>query len=816
MGSLHVGIDLGTTNSALATYDGSALSVVSNSAGEALTPSVVRIDGRGNVSVGRRAQRFLESDPANTRAEFKRLMGSAEALLFPASNKTLLAEELSAHVLMSLLADAADTLGTRVRAAVISTPALFEVPQNHATARAGSLAGLEEVVLIQEPVASAIAAGWRSDRQGAWLVFDLGGGTLDVSLLETRDGLLRIVGHTGDNFLGGRDLDRALVDWAVERIQAEHGAAGITRANPAARRAYAQLRAACEQAKIELSRAVRTTIVASALERPGAEPVDVELELSRSDLDGIVAPLLDRCLAVCLDLLKAQSRPASAVEQVVLVGGPTLMPALRARLAEAFGGRLAEGIDPMTAVARGAALYAATAGLSARPLEKGPVPSGLPMQLEHPTVTADSEPFVVGRFLAPAGEAVPATVWFERADGGFRTDPIAVATDGSFIAQLRLVPQQENRFGVFAGGASGPVELRQREIRIIHGVSVADPPLSRSLGVARADDTVHVYFDKGTPLPARRSFVHRTAHGLYPGSSDDGLRIPVVQGEFFRAHRNRLIGTLQLHGRDLKRAIAVGARVEVTLSLDRSGQLRARADLPETGESVEDVVHVLMPAATPEALQGEIEKTEERVRELRRRGSSGSRLLERDFERAASTLVEARKGLESAKGGDSDSAHRALRLLLDLNGDLDAAEQALHWPELEAEAQRAMRNGLAWVTDGGTVPEQQMFQQAMAAVQEGLASGNSAQVDRQIQLMRSLTNAAYNRHPESAAHTFEWYRSRLSEASDIRRADELVKKGQELLRKRRLDELRALNRQLDDLFPGTAEERRRSFGSGVS
>jgi molecular chaperone DnaK len=238
--------------------------------------------------------------------------------------------------------------------------------------------------------------------------------------------------------------------------------------------------------------------------------------------------------------------------------------------------------------------------------------------------------------------------------------------------------------------------------------------------------------------------------------------------------------------------------------------------VPETGDSVEDVVHVLMPAATAEGLQREIETTEERVRELRRRGAGGPVLLERDLERAASTLLEARKGLEAAKGGDSDAAHRSLRLLLELNGELDAAEQAVHWPELEAEAHRAIQNGLSWVSARGTPLEQQMFQQAMAGVQEALAAGNSAQVDRQIQLLRSLANTSYNRDPEAPAYTFEWYRSHLSEASDIRRADELLKRGQELLRSRRLEELRQVNRELDALFPGTPDERRRSFGSGVS
>jgi molecular chaperone DnaK len=818
MGNVHVGIDLGTSNSTLATYDGSQLVVVANSAGEPLTPSVVRVDGRGNVSVGRRAQRFLESDPGNTRAEFKRLMGSAEPLTFAASGKSLLPEELSAHVLTSLLADARDALGQAVRAAVISTPALFEVPQNHATTRAGKLAGLEEVVLIQEPVSSAIAAGWSATMQGLWLVFDLGGGTLDVSLLETRDGFLRVVGHTGDNYLGGRDFDGALVDWAVERLRAEAPGAELSRANPAARPALIQIKAACEQAKIELSRAARTSILLDGLEPPGVDaPLALELPIERAEYEALVEPLLGRSVAICLDLLKRHGYPSSSVERVVLVGGPTLTPVVRTRLSETFAGRLAEGIDPMTAVARGAALYAATAGLPAWRAEPPATAAGLPVQLEHPAVTSDLEPFVVGRFLVADGEEPPHSAWFERADGGFRPDPVAVSREGSFVAQLRLVAHRENVFRMGAQAAAGPVALRTPEFRIIHGVTVADSPLSRSLGVARSDDTVQRYFEKGTPLPARRTFVHQTVRGLYPGSAEDALRIPVVQGEFHRAHRNRLIGAIQIRGADVKRTIPAGARVEVTLHLDRSGQLHARADLPDTGDSIADIVQVSMPAATPEALEKELVQTEQRVADLRRRTLANDvPLLARDFERATFVLVEARKGLEAARGGDADAAQRSVRLLLDLNGELDAAEQTIHWPELEAEAQEMMQSGLSWVSAHGTPAEQQMFQQAMTQTQEGLRGRNAAQVDRQIAAMRSLRTTAYHRDPESPSHTFEWFLSRLSEASDIRRASELIQQGRAALKHRRLDELRGINRQLAPLFPGTAEQQRRSFGSGVS
>src|SRR3984893_199696 len=223
---LYVGIDLGTSNSAAAVFDGEDLTIVRNGQGSVLTPSVVRIDGRGNVLVGARARRFLDIDPANTRSEFKRLMGTAHTLEFPASGVVRRPEELSAEVLKSLRQDVADQLGVAPQRAVISVPALFELHQTAATSEAARRAGFERVELIQEPVASAVAAGWTrgthtAASNGPWLVYDLGGGTFDVSLLETREGLLRVVGHDGDNFLGGRDFDRALVDLVLAKLAAD-------------------------------------------------------------------------------------------------------------------------------------------------------------------------------------------------------------------------------------------------------------------------------------------------------------------------------------------------------------------------------------------------------------------------------------------------------------------------------------------------------------------------------------------------------------------------------------------------------------------
>ncbi|HEY0989133.1 MAG TPA: Hsp70 family protein, partial [Kofleriaceae bacterium] len=254
---LYVGIDLGTTNSAAAVFDGERVSVVRNAQGATVTPSVVRLDKQSRVTVGTRARRFLEQDPTNTAAEFKRLMGTGKPIEFPAAAASRTPEQLSAEILKALRQDITDQLGVTVERAVISVPALFELPQSAATSEAARLAGFARVELLQEPIASALAAGWRADGDavGTWLVFDLGGGTFDASLLETRDGLLRVVGHDGDNFLGGRDFDWAITEHLASQLAvvprrnvAEH--AGALRA----------LRMAAEDAKIELSRGERVQV----------------------------------------------------------------------------------------------------------------------------------------------------------------------------------------------------------------------------------------------------------------------------------------------------------------------------------------------------------------------------------------------------------------------------------------------------------------------------------------------------------------------------------------------------------------------------
>jgi molecular chaperone DnaK len=830
MGSgIHVGIDLGTSNSAIALFDGEAVSVVANAAGEALTPSVVRVDARGGRTVGRRAARALESDPANTRGEWKRLMGTAERLPFEAAGAALLPEELSAEVIASLLGDVRDAAGFKPRAAVISTPALFELPQSHATARAGRLAGLEEVVLIQEPIASAIAAGWRADHQGTWLVFDLGGGTLDVSLLETIDGRLRVLDHAGDNFLGGKDMDGALVEWAVAALARQGGcAAGLERAAPRGRHALARLRSACEQAKIELSRADRAPIIMEE----GAGGDGCELDLTRSELDALTAPFIARALTCVRNLLAKNHHAADDVARVVLVGGPTLMPGLRARIGDLFGGRIAAGVDPMTIVARGAALYAASVGLDAAPAARLPVPApGVPVRIEHPSVTADVEPFIVGRCLPGAGQTRPDRVRIEREDGGaggvgrvdWTSAEVALSPEGSFVIQVRLERSRRNRFRARAFDRAGAeVALAAGGFAIVHGVSIGDPPLARAIGVARADDSTHVYFAKGTPLPARRTFAHHTVRPIAAGSDDDALAVPIVQGESQRAHRNRLIGMLHLRG--LAHDLPAGSRIEVTLELDRSGQLATRADVPGTGQTFQDVAFVLVPTATVETAGRELAATTRRAADVQRRTFQlGVPAAVQAIGDVSALLAEAERALPAARAGDVDAAQKLHRLLLDVSCALDDAEALLEWPDLDAEARRCTLTYTPMVAQWGTPSEQQLFEQELEAAGRARKRNSAAELELHLDAMRSLGRAAYCRDPRSMSDAIDWAAAHVTEAMDVAAASRLLDRAHALREKLPLDDddggglraLRAIVAEIWELFPSSPELQAKSFDSGI-
>src|SRR3954468_10091461 len=700
LGPLYVGIDLGTTNSAAAVFDGERVSVVRNAQGATVTPSVVRLDRQARATVGTRARRFLEQDPTNTAAEFKRLMGTGKPIEFPAAGTTRTPEQLSAEILKALRQDIADQLGAPIERAVISVPALFEPPQSAATSEAARLAGFARVELLQEPIASALAAGWRAEGDGAgsWLVFDLGGGTFDASLLETRDGLLRVVGHDGDNFLGGRDFDWAITEHLASRL------AVVPRRNNAEHAgALRTLRMAAEDAKIELSRGDRAQVTLAQPLVIDGKTVEVDLELDRATVERLCAPLVDRAVDVCVRLLTAHGLAPGQLGRLVLVGGPTVMPMVRARVAARLETPIAEGHDPMTLVAQGAALYAAPAGLDGRAAQIA-VPAGRQVWLQYPAVSSDLTPHVVGKFI---GADPPAKVKLVRSDGAWTSTEATVGPDGTWLTTVSLIARRACTFQIEARGAGGEgAVVSPPSLTIVLGLTIGDPPLSRTLGVALANGHVQTYLERGAPLPARRTFTHHTIETVAKGSSDSVLRIPIVQGELSQAHLCRLVGTLDIGGDAVSDTVPTGSAVEVTIELDRGGRLAARALVPSIGQMFEHVAHLLVPDAAPEALDASLRDLRRQLMELRtdafRHGLG--HVIEK-LDRIESRLSEAERDIDAAHGGDVDAAQRARRALLDVDGTMAEADLARKWPELEDQARRTAIVASSAVSAHGTDAE---------------------------------------------------------------------------------------------------------------
>ncbi|MFD4954752.1 molecular chaperone DnaK [Streptomyces sp. NPDC058451] len=351
-----VGIDLGTTNSVVALLEGGEPTVVANAEGARTTPSVVAFAKNGEVLVGEVAKRQAVTNVERTARSVKRHMGDAN-WRFPDKGSVdgtrFRAQELSARVLQKLKRDAESYLGEDVTDAVITVPAYFDDSQRQATKEAGEIAGLKVLRIINEPTAAALAYGLDRGEEQTVLVFDLGGGTFDVSLLEIGDGVIEVKATNGDTHLGGDDWDQRVVEHLVKRFKGQYG---VDLGND--KMAVQRLREAAEKAKIELSSSTETTINLPYITASAEGPLHMDEKLTRAQFQELTVDLLGRCRTPFHQAVKDAGIKLSAVDHVILVGGSTRMPAVTDLVRELTGKDPHKGVNPDEVVAVGAALQA--------------------------------------------------------------------------------------------------------------------------------------------------------------------------------------------------------------------------------------------------------------------------------------------------------------------------------------------------------------------------------------------------------------------------------------------------------------------------
>ncbi len=350
-----IGIDLGTTNSCVAVYEGSEPIVIPNPEGARTTPSVVAFSKSGERMVGQVAKRQAITNPDRTIISIKRDMGTANKRDIDGKGYT--PQELSAMILQKLKADAEAYLGSTVSQAVITVPAYFSDAQRQATKDAGKIAGLEVMRIINEPTAAALAYGMDKEANQKIMVFDLGGGTFDVSLLEISDGVFEVLATNGDTRLGGDDFDQRVIDWMADRFQRENGV-DLRKDKMVMQR----LRDAAEKAKIELSGMSETSINLPFITATAEGPLHFEATLTRAEFDRITADLVERTMVPTKKALADAGLNVGQIDKVLLVGGSTRIPAVQEAVKKFIGKDPFKGINPDECVAIGAAIQGGVLG----------------------------------------------------------------------------------------------------------------------------------------------------------------------------------------------------------------------------------------------------------------------------------------------------------------------------------------------------------------------------------------------------------------------------------------------------------------------
>ena len=514
--TIDYGIDLGTTNSAVAVLNGRNVDVIRNNEGFEYIPSAVWIDKRGSLLVGRDAREHLDDDNENAFSEFKLQMGRSTSYRFARSGRAMKPEDLSAEVLKALKTDVRQSKGEDLEHAVITVPADFNTPECQATERAAALAGINQVLLVQEPVAAAMAYGFDTKSDNVyWLVYDFGGGTFDAAVIKVQDGMIQVVNHAGDKQLGGKLIDWAIVEQLlVPAVNANHARqfTDFRRGNPRWQGAIAKLKLAAEDAKIKVSRLESTPIYLDLKDDHGQE-IEFEYVLKRSDVERLAEPYLVRSINLCKQALHEKRLALDNLEKVLLVGGPTLSPYFRERLVDkqmGLGVPLEFSLDPLTVVARGAAVFAGAKGRAGGKTQ----PSHGVYRVVFPDWQFrgnDREPQVVGRVEAAQSQALPQGCTVEivnrSARSVARSGKIPLAPNGAFVAALWAEPDHLNRYQVELADSTGRLlAVLTEPDQLTYDVGIAPPsaPAAHSIGIASATNEMLVFIAKGTSLPARQ------------------------------------------------------------------------------------------------------------------------------------------------------------------------------------------------------------------------------------------------------------------------------------------------------------------------
>jgi molecular chaperone DnaK len=812
--TIDIGIDLGTTNSAIARFRKGTVEVFKNPLlyGQSTLPSVVAYR-KDKIDVGSKAREYIEKRPGDVVTAFKRRMGTNETYPIRSLGRSVSPVELSAHVLKTLKGFVPE--GEPIDAAVITIPASFDTLQSNATRQAGEQAGFQQVVLLQEPIAASLAyankaAGGPQISGGRWLVYDLGGGTFDVALVEISHGEMKIVDHEGDNFLGGTDFDRIIVErFIIPRLE-EAGdfadlEAEMKSATGAHNAVYHGLLRRAEELKISLSGSTSAEVEVDITDDNG-DHLTPEFTLTRSEFESFIRNEVDKTISMVKSILTRNNMQARDVQFILMVGGSTYIPYVRSRVGEVLGIPINCDIDPTTAIAIGAAYFA---GTKRRELTEAAAPlrgdAGIRVKMAYHKATQEDSEFFAAQVDGPIdGFSYRIT----RDDGGF--DSGIRPLQSRISEDLPLVRDAFNYFTLTVLDAQGnQVQLNTEPIGIAHGkFSVAGQPLPHDISLERDDidnqDTyLELLFKKNETLPLRRTRPVQLNRTVVKGSND-AIRVRVIEGPHdVHPDSNQTVGHLEIKGTMLSRDAVRGSDVEITIVMSESRDITASAYLAMTDQEFSEVFRPQARATPVEFLHDAAEKLNERVEEELETAEEAEnyevlqelRELQREAEGAAAVA-------DALMDDDvTDQRYQLEDRIRKLNQQLDVATKD---KRIQA-ARQEYADTLEWcrnvITQGGNDHERRALDHIIADERVFLSSENPARIREKVEELNRLGYTVLFRTPAYLHRMFTDLSGQASRMNDQAQAKNLIAAGQFAIEHGNWDRLREVNFALVELLP---------------
>jgi molecular chaperone DnaK len=816
--TIDYGIDLGTTNSAIAVLRGSGPEPIKNDDSTEIMPSIVAVDERARKKVGWAAKSLIDERPDWGAREFKRKMGLPWHHTFGSTGSTATPEELSAEVLRTLRENAEQNESDSIEAAVITIPASFKNPACEATRRAAEIAGLKQIALLQEPVAAGLTYGFHSRGEKAfWLVYDFGGGTFDAAVIQVRDEMIHVINDGGDDNLGGKDIDLAIVaEILIPAMYRKYGDLGIRQRDAKWNTLYARLKAEAEKAKISLSKKQQTLVEVEFSKDGGlGKELRFEYELKRADIEPLAEPKIAQSIAITRRVLSERRLRPDHIEKVLLVGGPTKMPYLRQRLAdpaEGLGIPLEFSIDPMTVVARGAAIFAGTQQImrtKAKPTARG----FISLSLEFTPVGTDTEPPISGKVSAlVTNDFRGYTVEFVRP--GWKSGKVELSREGTFYAALFVETHGRTEFEIHIRDPRGALcETDLNSVAYTVGISISEQRLTATVGLELVGGEFDPLIPKGTPLPAKKRCIYKNLIGVLPQDKTGCVRARLLQGENKRASRNHQIGELKIGHDQVGRAVPAGSDVEILLEIDESQNYTFEAFIPILDQVFPVDWNYHQPSPDSQILKNEYAIELERLAKITLQANTLGDSAARDALDAIRRqgLIEELERLLESGADDHDALETARHRLLDVQLALDAVEEDLNWPSLVDQAKEEIQLTKKEVEDNGNDEEKREAREIERELKAALQVKDSGVTKNRVDALSRVRFRVMARQPGFWVGWFRWCEERKSEAGDPVAGAKLLAQGHRALQNNDLESLKSAVRQLVDQMP---EEEQKKIEQG--